>query len=86
LNQNQQDKPAMDEFWMTCPSSIAAKYSEGVPMTVRNPPWPWPLQRLPADEVERLRAALLNIQAMAERGFPIDCAKLAEQCRRALNP
>jgi hypothetical protein len=41
---------------------------------------------IPVRDVERLRDALLNIQAMAERGFPIDCAKLAEQCRRALNP
>lgn len=35
-------------------------------------------------EVERMRAALLNIQAAAERGFPIDPAKLAAQCRHAL--
>ncbi len=38
------------------------------------------------DEIERLRATLLNIQAMAERGFPIDNAKLAEQCRQAREP
>lgn len=37
-----------------------------------------------ADEIARLRAALLNIQALAERGNPIDTTKLAEQCRHAL--
>lgn len=36
------------------------------------------------DEIDRLRATLLNIQALAERGNHIDNAKLAEQCRRAL--
>ena len=38
-----------------------------------------------AKEIERLRAVLLNIQALAERGNPIDNAKLATRCRRALN-
>ena len=38
----------------------------------------------PMEEIDRLRATLLNIQALAERGFPIDHTKLAEQCRRAL--
>lgn len=37
-----------------------------------------------ADELVLLRAALLNIQALAERGNPIDCAKLATMCRHAL--
>jgi hypothetical protein len=37
-------------------------------------------------ENERLRAALLNIQAAAERGWPIDHAKIATQCRLALDP
>lgn len=36
-------------------------------------------------EIERLRATMLNIQAAAERGNPIDLAKLATQCRHALN-
>lgn len=38
----------------------------------------------PGEEIGRLRATLLNIQAMAERGYPIDCSKLAAQCRAAL--
>ena len=38
-----------------------------------------------ADELVRLRAALLNIQALAERGSPIDNAKLATMCRHALS-
>ena len=37
------------------------------------------------DENDRLRATLLNIQATAERGLPIDYRKLADQCRHALN-
>ena len=37
------------------------------------------------NELERLRATILNIQALAERGFPIDNAKLAERCRKALS-
>jgi hypothetical protein len=36
-------------------------------------------------ENARLRAALLNIQSMAERGNPIDNAKLAAQARHALS-
>jgi hypothetical protein len=36
-------------------------------------------------EIERLRATLLNIQALAERGNPVDSAKLAARCHRALN-
>lgn len=35
-------------------------------------------------EIARLRAVILNIQAMAERGFPIDTGKLATRCRKAL--
>ena len=35
-------------------------------------------------EIERLRAVLLNIQSLAERGSPIDAAKLATRCRAAL--
>lgn len=35
-------------------------------------------------KTDRLRAVLLNIQALAERGFPIDCASLATRCRLAL--
>lgn len=38
-----------------------------------------------AKEIERLRAVLLNIQAMAETGFLINGEKLAERCRHALN-
>ena len=34
--------------------------------------------------IKRLRATILNIWAIAERGLPIDHAKLAEQCRHAL--
>ena len=34
--------------------------------------------------IARLRATLLNIQAVAELGFQIDCAKLSERCRHAL--
>lgn len=34
--------------------------------------------------MDRLRATLLNIQATAEKGFPIDGTKLATQCRLAL--
>jgi len=37
-----------------------------------------------AKQIERLRATLLNIQALAERGDPIDTTKLAEQCRHGL--
>ena len=36
------------------------------------------------EEIERLRATLLNIQALAEQGNPIDTIKLAERCRNAL--
>jgi hypothetical protein len=36
-------------------------------------------------EVERLRAVLLNIQAQAETGRPVDSAKLATRCRAALS-
>jgi hypothetical protein len=32
---------------------------------------------------ERMRAALLNIQSLAESGFPINSAKLAARCRHA---
>lgn len=46
---------------------------------------PYTMERA-AKEIERLRAALLNIQAMAERGNPIDNAKLSAQCQHALNP
>lgn len=35
-------------------------------------------------EVERMRAALLNILAKAESGFTFNHANLATQCRRAL--
>jgi hypothetical protein len=35
--------------------------------------------------IKRLRATLLNIQSLAERGFPIDHAKMAERCRAALD-
>ena len=35
--------------------------------------------------IKRLRATILNIWAMAERGSPIDHAKLADQCRAALD-
>lgn len=35
-------------------------------------------------EIERLRAVILNIQSLAENGFPIDGAKLATRCRLAL--
>jgi hypothetical protein len=35
-------------------------------------------------EIERMRAALLGIQAIAEGGFTIDSAKLAMRCRHAL--
>jgi hypothetical protein len=35
-------------------------------------------------EIARLRAVILNIQAMAERGLPIDAGKLATRCRKAL--
>lgn len=37
-----------------------------------------------AREIDRLRALVMNIQALAERGFPIDPAKLATRCRLAL--
>lgn len=37
-------------------------------------------------ENERLRATLLNIQALAERGFPIDAKYLSMRCRNALEP
>lgn len=37
-------------------------------------------------EVARLQAIILNIQALAERGFPIDTAKLAKRCQAALEP
>jgi hypothetical protein len=37
-----------------------------------------------AEENGRLRAVLLNIQSVAERGFPIDNTKLAARCRNAL--
>lgn len=37
-----------------------------------------------ASEIERLRATLLNIQALAERGWPINNDKLSAQCRHAL--
>lgn len=47
------------------------------------PPSEWELKA--AKEITRLRAALLNIQALAERGHPIDCEKLATRCRRALS-
>lgn len=36
-------------------------------------------------ENEKLRATVLNIQSLAERGWPIDNDKLAERCRRVLN-
>ena len=36
------------------------------------------------EENARLRATLLNIQALAERGNPIDATKLADRCRHAL--
>lgn len=36
------------------------------------------------DVNERLRAVILNIQALAETGQPIDAAKLATRCRHAL--
>lgn len=39
-----------------------------------------------ATEVERLRAVILNIQSLAEQGFPIDARRLATRCRRALGP
>lgn len=39
-----------------------------------------------ADEIERLQAVILNIQALAEQGFPIDAGRLAIRCRRALEP
>jgi hypothetical protein len=32
-----------------------------------------------------LRACLLNIQSLAEKGFPIDSGKLATRCRRSLD-
>lgn len=35
-------------------------------------------------EIQRLRTVLLNIQSLAERGFPIDHMKLATRCRLAL--
>lgn len=38
-----------------------------------------------AKEAVTLRATLLNIQALAEQGNPIDSAKLATRCRHALN-
>lgn len=38
-----------------------------------------------AAEIARLRAVILNIQALAEKGFPIDTTKLAVRCRRALS-
>lgn len=41
------------------------------------------LSRAAANRIERLGAAILNIQALAEQGFPIDAAKLAERCRHA---
>lgn len=47
------------------------------------PPWFSEVRRLETENA-RLRSALLNIQATAEKGFPIDAAKLAEQCRHAL--
>ena len=42
--------------------------------------------KLPAleAEIERLRAILLNIQAEAEKGRPVDAQKLATRCRFAL--
>lgn len=44
------------------------------------------LPQQPQDgEVERLRAVILNIQSLAERGLPIDTAKLASRCRHALS-
>lgn len=47
------------------------------------PPSKWEVAA--AKEIERLRAVLLNIHALAERGNPIDNAKLAARCSRALN-
>lgn len=46
------------------------------------PPSEWELKA--AKEIERLRAVLLNIQALAERGWPINNDKLAVRCRNAL--
>lgn len=37
-----------------------------------------------ADEIERLRAVILNIQALAEGGRQIDTDKLATRCRVVL--
>lgn len=37
-----------------------------------------------ATEIEQLRATLLNIQALAERGFPIDAKYLSMRCHAAL--
>jgi len=59
----------------TCPECAVAPLERA--------PEPPTLDR-PAKENERLRAALLNIQAVAERGFPIDRSTLAAQCRAAL--
>lgn len=47
------------------------------------PPNKWELKA--SKEIERLRAVLLNIQALAEQGNPIDCTKLATRCRQALS-
>lgn len=41
------------------------------------------IDRLTAEN-ERLRATLLNIQALAERGFPIDAKYLSMRCHAAL--
>jgi hypothetical protein len=50
------------------------------------PARPQPQPETPAQEqaAARLRAVLLNIQAAAESGYPIDGANLATRCRRAL--
>lgn len=36
-------------------------------------------------EAARLRALVLNIQSLAEKGFPIDAPKLATRCRESLS-
>jgi hypothetical protein len=38
-----------------------------------------------ARDNDRLRAVVLNIQSLVERGFPIDREKLATRCKHALN-
>jgi MoxR-like ATPase len=43
-------------------------------------------QRGTDDKNKLLRATLLNIQSLAESGFPLNNAKIAAQCRHALDP